>query len=120
MQNKLKLAVLFVFSSTMVFAQNTKTDNKKQARDSSLINESAFTFTETQIEEDNDHSANITILNSNSNVYASSIGYLYSPVRFRYRALNQKYNEIYINGVPVNDMESGMSVSYTHLRAHET
>ena len=108
MQNKLKLAVLFVFSSTMVFAQNTKTDNKKQARDSSLINESAFTFTETQIEEDNDHSANITILNSNSNVYASSIGYLYSPVRFRYRALNQKYNEIYINGVPVNDMESGM------------
>ncbi len=50
---------------------------------------------------------NVTILNSNSNVYASQVGFLYSPMRFRYRALNQKYNDVYINGAPMNDMESG-------------
>ncbi len=50
---------------------------------------------------------NVTILNSNSNVYASEAGYLFSPVRFRYRAFNQKYNDVYINGAPMNDMETG-------------
>ena len=52
-------------------------------------------------------SQNVTIINSNSNLYASQVGYLFSPVRFRYRAFNQKYNEIYINGAPMNDVESG-------------
>ena len=71
------------------------------------IDESAFTFTEAQLGEDDDMSQNVTILNSNTNVYASQVGYLFSPVRFRYRAYNQKYNDIYINGAPMNDMESG-------------
>ena len=72
-----------------------------------MLDESAFTFTEAQLGEDNDVSENITILNSNSNVYASEVGYLYSPMRFRYRALNQKYNDVYINGAAMNDMETG-------------
>lgn len=71
------------------------------------MDESAFTFTEAQLGEDNDMNDNVTILNSNSNVYASQVGFLYSPMRFRYRALSQKYNDIYINGAPMNDMESG-------------
>ena len=71
------------------------------------MDESAFTFTEAQLGEDDDMSDNVTIMNSNSNVYASEAGYLFSPVRFRYRALNQKYNDVYINGVLANDMESG-------------
>ena len=35
------------------------------------------------------------------------MGYLWSPVRFRYRAFNQKYNDVYINGALMNDAESG-------------
>lgn len=50
---------------------------------------------------------NVIIVNSNSNIYASEVGYLFSPARFRYRALDQKYNEIFINGAPMNDAESG-------------
>ena len=72
-----------------------------------VMDEGAFTFTEAQLGEDNDMNDNVTILNSSSNVYASEVGYLFSPVRFRYRALNQKYNDVYINGIPMNDMESG-------------
>ena len=35
------------------------------------------------------------------------MGYGFSPVRFRYRALNQKYNDVFINGMQMNDMETG-------------
>lgn len=107
MQKKLKLTILAICSSSMVFAQNTNTKVDKQGEVANAMNESAFTFTEAQLGEDNDRSENITILNSNSNVYASEVGYLYSPMRFRYRALNQKFNEVYINGAPMNDMETG-------------
>ena len=108
MQKKLTLAVLALCSSTAVFAQNTTTKSTtQQEQTANIMDESSFTFSESQLGEDNSMSENAIILNSSSNVYASQIGYLYSPMRFRYRALNQKYNEIYINGTPVNDMESG-------------
>ena len=102
MRKKLKLAVVALCCSTVALAQEA--DTLMQA---GTIDESAFTFTEAQLGEDDDMSQNVTILNSNTNVYASQVGYLFSPVRFRYRAYNQKYNDIYINGAPMNDMESG-------------
>lgn len=102
MQKKLKLAVIALCIPTLGFAQSDSIGLK-----GAVLSESAFTFTEAQLGEDDDMSQNITIVNSNSNIYASEVGFLFSPVRFRYRAFDQKYNEIYINGVPMNDMESG-------------
>ena len=96
------LAVAFAVASPLL-AQEV-TDSAEQA---GILDEQAFTFTEAQLGEDDDMSQNVTIINSNNNIYASQVGYLFSPVRFRYRAFNQKYNEIYINGAPMNDMESG-------------
>lgn len=46
------------------------------------MTEQAFTFTEAQLGEDDDMSQNVSIINSNNNVYASEVGYLFSPVRF--------------------------------------
>lgn len=103
MQKKLKLAVIALCYSPFIMAQ---TDNGEGQKAGSMT-EQAFTFTEAQLGEDDDMSQNVTIINSNNNVYASEVGYLFSPVRFRYRAFNQKYNDVYINGVPMNDMESG-------------
>jgi len=105
MQKELKLAVLALCCSVPAFAQDDKTQEQKQTPTDTQ--EAAFTFTEAQLGEDDDVSQNVTIINSNSNVYASQVGYLFSPVRFKYRAFNQKYNEIYINGAPMNDVESG-------------
>ena len=102
MQQKVKLAMIALCYSPLLFAQNAT--EQKIAKG---LDENAFTFTEAQLGEDDDMSQNVTILNSNSNVYASEAGYLFSPVRFRYRAFNQKYNDVYINGAPMNDMESG-------------
>ena len=108
MQKKLKLAVVALCSSSIVVAQsNNNTDTIRHEQTQNVMDESAFTFTEAQLGEDNDRSSDVTILNSNSNVYASEVGFLYSPLRFRYRALNTKYNDVYINGTPMNDMESG-------------
>ena len=72
MQKKLKLAVLALCSSSMVAAQNT--DTGKQEQTANAMDESAFTFTEAQLGENNDMNDNVTILNSNSNVYASQVG----------------------------------------------
>ena len=74
---------------------------------SEASNEAAFTFTEAQLGEDDDMTQNVTIVNSNTNIYASQVGYLFSPARFRYRAFDQKYNEVFVNGLSLNDMESG-------------
>ncbi len=104
MKKKLKLVVMALCVAPTAFAQVVETP---QAAQSGLQDEQAFTFTEAQLGEDDDMSQNVTIISSNNNVYASQVGYLFSPVRFRYRAFNQRYNEIYINGAPMNDMESG-------------
>ena len=105
MKKKLKLAVMVLFVAAPVFAQTD--DNKQQEGESAIMSEQTFTFTEAQLGEDDDMSQNVTIISSNQNIYASQVGFTFSPLRFRYRAFNQKYNEIYINGVQMNDMESG-------------
>ena len=102
MQNKLKIAVIALCYSPFAFAQSDSIGLKGAA-----MSETAFTFTEAQLGEDDDMSQNVSIINSNSNIYASEVGYLFSPMRFRYRAFDQRYNDIYINGTPINDMESG-------------
>ena len=103
MQKKLLLAVLALCYTPFAFAQVSGTEGEKEA----TIEESSFTFTEAQLGEDDDMSQNVTIISSNNNIYANEVGYLFSPVRFRYRAFNQRFNDVYINGVPMNDMESG-------------
>ena len=105
MKKKLKLAVMALCIAPSAFAQTD--EPKQQDGQNAITSEQAFTFTEAQLGEDDDMSQNVTIISSNQNIYASQVGYLFSPVRFRYRAFNQKYNEIYINGAPMNDMESG-------------
>jgi len=102
MNKKLKFLVLALCISPAAMAQDVDSLSYQGMQD-----EQTFTFTEAQLGEDDDMSANVTITGSNSNVYASQVGYLFSPMRFRYRAFNQKYNDIYINGVQMNDMETG-------------
>lgn len=107
MQKKLKLTVMALCLASAVFAQNTKTATTAESEEQSILSEQAFTFTEAQLGEDEDMAQNVSVISSNTNVFANSAGFLFSPGRFRYRAFNQKYNEIYINGVPMNDLESG-------------
>ena len=101
MEKKLKLTALALCLTPALWAQEV---------DSLAIDvqtEQAFTFTEAQLSEDDDVTQNVTIVSSNRNVYASEVGYRFSPARFKYRAYGSKYNDIHINGNPVNDAERG-------------
>ena len=94
---RLKLIAIASVIASPLLAQDNNSDS---IINTAIQDEQAFTFTEAQLGEDDDMSQNVTIIHSNNNIYASQVGYLFSPVRFRYRAFNQKYNEIYINGAP--------------------
>ena len=121
MRKTLKLTVLALCCSSAVKAQEPADSVVNDLQD-----ETAFTFTEAQLEDDESASQNITIISSNRNVYASEVGYRFSPARFKYRALGSKYNEMYINGNPVNDVERGQfGFSFVgglnnQTRAHES
>ena len=110
MQKKLKLAVIALCFAPMAFAQTPQTpdvNTVEKEEESEVVNEQAFTFTEAQLGEDDDMSQSVSIISSGQNIFANSAGFQFSAARFRYRAFNQKYNEIYINGAPMNDLESG-------------
>lgn len=103
---KLKLTVAALCIAPVAFAQTVKTTTTDTDATTDA-GEAVFTFTEAQLGEDEDMSQNVTIISSNNNLYASQVGYAFSPVRFRYRALSQKYNDVYVNGMQLNDMETG-------------
>lgn len=109
MQKHFKLLASFLLLSSVAMAQTDKPVTTTTGDDEQKTEqtEGSFTFTESQLGEDDDASQNVTIMSSSNNMYANQVGYLFSPMRFRYRAMNQKYNEVYMNGVLLNDMESG-------------
>lgn len=106
MQKELKLIVIALCFPFVAFAQTTKTTATEQQK-AADDDDTAFTFTEAQLGEDDNTLNTISIVGSSHNVYASEVGYRFSAARFKYRALGGKYNEMYINGNPVNDVERG-------------
>ena len=105
MQKELKLIVMALCLPIMAFAQVQNTTTEQQAAESD--DDTAYTFTEAQLSEDDNTLNTISIVGSNHNVYAKEVGFRFSAARFKYRALGGKYNEMYINGNPVNDVERG-------------
>ena len=102
MRKKLKIAVMALCCSATAVAQEPVDSVSKDLQD-----ETAFTFTEAQLEDNENSAQNITVISSNRNVYANEVGYRFSPARFKYRAYSAKYTDMYINGNPVNDIERG-------------
>lgn len=72
-----------------------------------LSDDSNFTFTESQLGENDDMTSDVIHVNSTTNVYTNQIGWAWSGVWFKYRALDNAYNDIYMNGVQVNNPENG-------------
>ena len=106
MQKELKLIVIALCFPFAAFAQAEKPATEQPVT-ASGDDDTAFTFTEAQLGEDDNTLNAISIVGSGHNVYAGEVGYRFSPARFKYRALSGKYNEMYINGNPVNDVERG-------------
>ena len=107
MQKELKLIVMALCFPFMAFAQTDKPTATEQQKAAEDDDDTAFTFTEAQLGDDDNTLNTISIVGSANNVYANEVGYRFSAARFKYRALNGKYNEMFINGNPVNDVERG-------------
>ena len=101
MRKDFKLFVALPLFTLPVFGQ------ERDSLDVEIEVEQAFSFTEAQLDSYEDEGQNVTVITSNRNAYASEVGYRFSPARFKYRAFGSKYNDIYINGNPVNDAERG-------------
>lgn len=97
------MAAAFCLAGT-VCAQQQKVDSLRKVHDDN----SDFTFTESQLDEDNDAAQTVSSLTSaTSDPYLSEVGYLFSPMRFRVRAYDNMYNQTYMNGLMLNDTETG-------------
>ena len=104
MRKNLILATALLFACAHVCAQDAvTTDVEKALKDEAT----SYIFSESQLDEDADATQDVIQINSSANVYTSNVGYLFSPMRFKYRALDQKYNEIHLNGVLANSAENG-------------
>ena len=70
-------------------------------------NNESYTFSEGQLGEDDDFAGTTAMVSSNDDYFLSEVGYLFSPMRFRIRAYESMYNNVYANGVLINDAERG-------------
>ena len=113
MAKKTTLILSAFFVSALLHAQQADTLSVFQQRS---LNENAdFSFTESQLNEDDDAGETVSAITGVSNdLYLSDAGYLFSPMRFRMRAYRNTSNGMYINGVQFNDMERGV-FSYSSI-----
>lgn len=103
MNKKLGLLAVLMCTSSFIFGQN-KEDAPKNLREET----NAFTFSESQLSEDADAVQSVSaLISANDDVYLSNVGYLFSPMRFRVRGYDSRYNNVYINGIRFNDVETG-------------
>ena len=70
-------------------------------------NNESYTFSEGQLGDDDDFTGTTAMISSNDDYFLSEVGYLFSPMRFRIRAYESLYNNVYANGVLLNDAERG-------------
>ena len=68
-----------------------------------------FSFTESQLDEDDDAGQTVSAITGvNNDLYLSEVGYLFSPMRFRLRAYRNTSNDMFVNGIPFKDAERGV------------
>lgn len=106
MRTKHLLLVTALFASPLCYAQ-TDTTAVSNLEEEMHQESSSFVLSESQLGEDDDQTTNIIQVGSANNVYTSNIGYQWSPVRFKFRAYDSRYNDVFMNGVMVNNIENG-------------
>ena len=83
--------------------------NKTNTVDNIILiddNNESYTFSEGQLGEDEDFSGTTAMISSNDDYFLSEVGYRFSAMRFRARAYESQYNNVYANGVMLNEDSS--------------
>ena len=66
-----------------------------------------FTFTESQLNEKVIASQAISSIVAKNDPFLNEVGFRFSPMRFRVRAYDNRYEQTYMNGLLLNDVEMG-------------
>ncbi len=106
MYKKVLILSAALCATSLLKAQEADTLIKNDDSNPSL-DESSFTFTESQLGEDDNDGKTSTVLSSASNVFTANVSMKLGASGYRFRAYDNKYNEVFINGVLVNDPERG-------------
>lgn len=104
------IAASLYLVAPLSYAQTIETavvDTLSSVEEEMLSDDSNFTFTESQLGENDDITSDVIHINSTTNVYTSQISWAWTGIWFKYRALDNAYNDVYMNGVQVNNPENG-------------
>ncbi len=102
MKKGVKLLTILLCVGTGAWAQTAeRTDTLSQDDDFD------FSLTEGQLDEDAEAANTVTLVSSTKDPYTSEIGFQWSAMRFKYRALDNQYVGNYINGAKFNNVENG-------------
>ena len=94
-----------------LWAQTENLDSIRRSQDDN----SDFTFTESQLDDDADAAQTVSsIVSASNDPFLSEVGYRFSPSRFRVRAYDNMYAQEYMNGLLLNDAERG-NFSYSMI-----
>lgn len=117
MRKRFLLMSMLIGSTSLLYAQVVQTTAANPLRGDTVNrpsnlgrveDKSSFTFSESQLNEDDDAIQSSTAVNSsNDDIFLSNSGYLFSPMRFKVRAYDSKYNDMLVNGLLLNDAETG-------------
>ncbi len=98
------MAIGLSLVSVCARAQVNSADSVMKAQDDS----SDFTFTESQLDDDNDAAQTVSsIMSSSNDPFLSEVGYRFSPMRFKVRGYDNMYEQNFMNGLMLNDLEQG-------------
>jgi len=110
MIRKLLICGLFTSLTQLVSAQ-TNTENTTK-EDSLNPNEAVFITSLDELDNNGGDQNTSGLLQSSRDVFASAAGFNFSAARFKIRGYNSDQTAILINGMPINDPESGWGEWY--------
>ena len=89
-----------------IFSQSDSTNNSD-----TIFNLNPVFTTVADLLENESQSQDISgLLQSSRDVYASQVGFNFSAARFRFRGYSSEHTSLLLNGLPVNDPESGWAI----------
>ncbi len=105
---EIKWIFFFLFISAYSIAQvTTPIDTTKAEINKDFANVTVATISESELESD-EESADISgILQSSDDIFVSTAGYTFGDAKFRIRGFDSENSMVTMNGVSLNDMESG-------------
>jgi len=104
---KKKITLLgMLCTAPLAFAQSVQEQNDS-LQNTFREDNATFIFSEDQLGDDDESAGTASLVSHQNDPYLSEVGYLFSPMRFRYRAFDSQYSRNFMNGVMMNNIETG-------------